>query len=82
MLSRSSVPVQVNFGITFRIAAGSDTALIIGARLTVAGAGTSAADRAESITFLEQRNEMKRGGGDSRRWQTFFLLLAWRMRGI
>lgn len=77
MLSKSIVSVQivwsvhgrVLFEFTFRTAVGSVAALIIGARLTVAGAGTSAADRAESIAFLKregEQDEMKRGEEDSR----------------
>jgi hypothetical protein len=84
--------VQVVWGVggrvvlefTFRIAARSVTALIIGARLTVAGAGTSATNRAESVAFLKrqnQRDEMNRDGQDWRLIRTFFLLLVLRKSG-
>ena len=77
---------RVPIGVTFRVAAGRGVALVVNARLAVAGAGTGATDRAEPITFLEWRrrgDEMRRGQeGYSCQGQTFFLLLERQTGGV
>jgi hypothetical protein len=47
--------VQKSVFFTIRTGVGKVVVPIVGARLTVAGAGTSATDRAESVAFLRQR---------------------------
>ena len=70
MLTGSAGPVvavwdrRVLIDVTFRIAMGRVVILVVNARLAVAGAGTGATDRTESITLLERgsrRDEMRRG---------------------
>ena len=68
MLTRSTGPFVAIWGLCrrvliFRIAMSKGAILVVNAWVTVAGAGTGATDRTESITFLEWRNrrdEMRR----------------------